>query len=104
MFYSFEMKEHFRKNECLKMKSLNNPLNCHVYFKGKIALTQTLCFPAASDWVVAQEELTAANRYCIQKLTTGDLLHVRVVAVNPGGRSEPGALAEPVPIREIVGK
>lgn len=55
-----------------------------------------------SDWVVAQAELTPANRYCIKNLTTGDLLHVRVVAVNGGGRSEPGALAEPVPIREIV--
>ncbi|XP_019123026.2 myosin binding protein Ha isoform X3 [Larimichthys crocea] len=62
------------------------------------------CKDGTSDWVVAQEELTAANRYCIQKLTTGDLLHVRVVAVNPGGRSEPGALAEPVPIREIVAR
>ncbi|KAE8293502.1 Myosin-binding protein H [Larimichthys crocea] len=62
------------------------------------------CKDGTSDWVVAQEELIAANRYCIQKLTTGDLLHVRVVAVNPGGRSEPGALAEPVPIREIVAR
>lgn len=38
----------------------------------------------------------------IKELTTGDVLNVRVVAVNPGGRSEPAALAEPVPIREIV--
>ncbi|XP_068997503.1 myosin binding protein Ha isoform X1 [Embiotoca jacksoni] len=55
-----------------------------------------------ADWVVANAELTPANRYCIKDLTAGDLLRVRVVAVNPGGRSEPGALAEPVPIREIV--
>lgn len=66
-------------------------------------LTQTL-FPAVKDWVVAQEELTPANRYCIKNLTAGDMLHVRVVAVNPGGRSEPGTLAEPVPIREIGGE
>ncbi|XP_026223854.1 myosin binding protein Ha [Anabas testudineus] len=55
-----------------------------------------------SDWTVANEETTLANRYCITNLTTGDLLHVRVVAVNAGGRSEPGTLAEPVPIREIA--
>ncbi|XP_070825048.1 myosin binding protein Ha isoform X2 [Chaetodon trifascialis] len=54
-----------------------------------------------SDWVVAQE-LTSANRCCIKNLTAGDLLHVRVVAVNAGGRSEPGTLAGPVPIREVA--
>lgn len=73
------------------------------YTKGCI-LTQTLGFPAASNWVVANEELTPANRFCIKNLTTGDLLHVRVVAVNAGGRSDPGTLAEAVPIREIVGE
>lgn len=45
-----------------------------------------------------------ADCYCVRNLATGDLLHVRVVAVNPGGRSEPGLLPEPVPIREIGGK
>uniref|UniRef100_A0A3Q3F018 Myosin-binding protein H n=1 Tax=Labrus bergylta TaxID=56723 RepID=A0A3Q3F018_9LABR len=55
-----------------------------------------------TDWVVAQEELTPVNRYCIKNLTAGDLLNVRVVAVNPGGRSEPATLAAPVPIREVV--
>ncbi|XP_032376623.1 myosin binding protein Ha isoform X1 [Etheostoma spectabile] len=59
------------------------------------------CKDGTKDWVVAQEELIPANRYCIKNLTAGDLLHVRVVAVNPGGRSEPGTLSEPVPIREI---
>ncbi|KAM4570621.1 myosin binding protein Ha [Fundulus diaphanus] len=54
-----------------------------------------------TDWIVANEELTLADRYCIRNLTAGDLLHVRVVAVNPGGRSEPGVLQEPVPIREL---
>lgn len=67
-------------------------------------LTHAPGFPAASDWTVANEETTLANRYCITNLTTGDLLHVRVVAVNAGGRSEPGTLAEPVPIREIAGE
>uniref|UniRef100_A0AAQ5YMG4 Myosin-binding protein H n=1 Tax=Amphiprion ocellaris TaxID=80972 RepID=A0AAQ5YMG4_AMPOC len=59
------------------------------------------CKDGTTDWVVANEELTPANRYCIRNLTAGDLLRVRVVAVNPGGRSEPGTLAEPVPIREV---
>ncbi|XP_070766306.1 myosin binding protein Ha isoform X3 [Enoplosus armatus] len=64
--------------------------------------TVEYCKDGTTNWVVAQEELTPANRYCIKNLTAGDLLHVRVVAVNAGGRSEPGTLAEPVPIREIV--
>ncbi|XP_074537771.1 myosin binding protein Ha isoform X2 [Halichoeres trimaculatus] len=59
------------------------------------------CKDGTTDWVKAQEEPTQANRYCIRNLTTGDLLRVRVVAVNPGGRSEPGTLADPVPIREV---
>ncbi|XP_054464666.1 myosin binding protein Ha [Anoplopoma fimbria] len=59
------------------------------------------CKDGTTDWVVAEEELTPTNRYCIKNLTAGDLLHVRVVAVNRGGRSEPGTLAEPVLIREI---
>ncbi|KAM3617124.1 uncharacterized protein V6R79_002500 [Siganus canaliculatus] len=64
--------------------------------------TVEYCKDGTSDWVAANEELTEANRFCIKNLTTGDLLHVRVVAVNPGGRSEPAALAEPVPIREVA--
>lgn len=54
--------------------------------------------------MAANEDLTPSNRYCIKNLTAGDLLRVRVVAVNPGGRSEPGTLPDPVPIREIVGE
>lgn len=54
--------------------------------------------------MVANEGLTPANRFCIKNLTEGDLLLVRVVAVNPGGRSEPASLAAPVPIREVIGK
>lgn len=64
--------------------------------------TVEYCKDGTTDWVVANEELTPATHYCIKNLTTGDLLHVRVVAVNPGGRSEPGVLSAPVPIREIV--
>ncbi|XP_035512119.1 myosin binding protein Ha isoform X1 [Morone saxatilis] len=64
--------------------------------------TVEYCKDGTTDWVVANEELTPANRYCIKSLTAGDLLHVRVVAVNPGGRSEPGTIAAPVPIREVA--
>ncbi|XP_029013479.1 myosin binding protein Ha isoform X2 [Betta splendens] len=60
------------------------------------------CKDGTSDWAVANEEPTQANRYCIKNLTSGDLLRVRVVAVNAGGRSEAAALAEPVPVREIA--
>ncbi|XP_056897877.1 myosin binding protein Ha isoform X1 [Takifugu flavidus] len=60
------------------------------------------CKDGTTDWIAANEELTPGNRYCIKNLTAGDLLHVRVVAVNPGGRSEPCTLSEPVPIREVV--
>ncbi|XP_053705145.1 myosin-binding protein H-like [Synchiropus splendidus] len=59
------------------------------------------CKSGASDWVLANEEPTPTTRYCIQNLSSGDLLLVRVVAVNPGGRSQPCALAEPVPVREV---
>lgn len=66
--------------------------------------TQPLFVSPATDWIAANEDLTASNRYSIKNLTAGDLLRVRVVAVNPGGRSEPGTLSDPVPIREIVGE
>uniref|UniRef100_A0A8C9S745 Myosin-binding protein H n=1 Tax=Scleropages formosus TaxID=113540 RepID=A0A8C9S745_SCLFO len=64
--------------------------------------TVEYCKDQTTDWVVANKELTASCRYAIKNLTTGDLLHLRVVAVNPGGRSPPATLAEPVKIREVV--
>lgn len=60
--------------------------------------------PAATDWVVANKELTPATRYCLKDLTTGDLLLVRVVAINAGGRSQPATLTYAVPIREVIGE
>ncbi|XP_029975316.1 myosin binding protein Ha [Salarias fasciatus] len=63
--------------------------------------TVEYCKDGTSDWVTANEELTPTNRFCIKNLTAGDLLRVRVVAVNPGGRSDPGVLAAPVPVREV---
>uniref|UniRef100_A0A3P9JSR3 Myosin-binding protein H n=1 Tax=Oryzias latipes TaxID=8090 RepID=A0A3P9JSR3_ORYLA len=64
--------------------------------------TVEYCKDGTTDWVVANEELTQADHFCIKNLTIGDLLHVRVVAVNPGGRSEPGTLSQAVPIREVI--
>ncbi|KAM6977104.1 myosin binding protein Ha [Aplochiton taeniatus] len=64
--------------------------------------TVEYCKDGASEWVVANEELTVASRYVVKDLTAGDLMNVRVVAVNAGGRSEASALVEPVPIREVV--
>ncbi|XP_061835642.1 myosin binding protein Ha isoform X1 [Nerophis lumbriciformis] len=62
------------------------------------------CKDGTTDWLVANEELTPTNRYCIKDLTAGDMLLVRVVAVNPSGRSEPGVLTQAVPIREVVAR
>uniref|UniRef100_A0A8C6T586 Myosin-binding protein H n=1 Tax=Neogobius melanostomus TaxID=47308 RepID=A0A8C6T586_9GOBI len=64
--------------------------------------TVEYCKDGTTDWLVANEELSPTTHYCIKNLTAGDLLHVRVVAVNPGGRSEPAVLADPVPIREVA--
>uniref|UniRef100_A0A8C4X4F0 Myosin-binding protein H n=1 Tax=Erpetoichthys calabaricus TaxID=27687 RepID=A0A8C4X4F0_ERPCA len=46
--------------------------------------------------------LIVSNRFAIKGLTTGEKLHVRVKAVNPAGPSKPGAMEQPVLIREIV--
>lgn len=54
--------------------------------------------------MVANAELTPSNRLVIKNLSTGDLLNIRVVAVNAGGRSEPAMLPQPVVIREIMGE
>ncbi|XP_049611146.1 myosin binding protein Ha isoform X4 [Syngnathus scovelli] len=64
--------------------------------------TVEYCKDGTPDWVVANKELTLATRYCIKDLTTGDLLLVRVVAVNAGGRSEPATLPQSVAIREVL--
>ncbi|KAJ8393588.1 hypothetical protein AAFF_G00060610 [Aldrovandia affinis] len=64
--------------------------------------TVEYCKDQTTDWVVVNEQLTEANRLVIQDLTKGDSLHVRVVAVNAGGRSEPAVLAEPVKVTEVV--
>ncbi|XP_051517769.1 myosin-binding protein H-like isoform X1 [Myxocyprinus asiaticus] len=64
--------------------------------------TVEYCKEGSSEWVVANTELTTSNRFVIKDLTAGDVLNIRVVAVNAGGCSEPATLAESVPVREIV--
>ncbi|XP_061646480.1 myosin binding protein Ha isoform X2 [Phyllopteryx taeniolatus] len=64
--------------------------------------TVEYCKDGTTDWVAPNGELTPANRYRIKDLTPGDLLLVRVVAVNSAGRSQPGTLAQAVPIREVA--
>ncbi|KAA0706811.1 Myosin-binding protein C, cardiac-type [Triplophysa tibetana] len=64
--------------------------------------TVEYCKEGSSEWVVANVELNPSNRLVIKNLTTGDLLNIRVVAVNAGGRSEPATLPQPVVIREIL--
>uniref|UniRef100_A0A672S8L5 Myosin binding protein Ha n=1 Tax=Sinocyclocheilus grahami TaxID=75366 RepID=A0A672S8L5_SINGR len=66
--------------------------------------TVEYCREGCSEWVVANSELITSSRFVISGLTAGDLLNIRVVAVNAGGRSEPVALPQPVPVREIVGE
>lgn len=61
-------------------------------------------YVSGSEWVVANADLTVATRMVVGNLTTGDILEMRVVAVNPGGRSEPCALAEAVTVREVGGQ
>ncbi|KAL4623812.1 myosin-binding protein H-like isoform X2 [Arapaima gigas] len=66
--------------------------------------TVEYCKDQTNDWVIANSELVVSNRFVIKNLTTGDLLHVRVKAVNAGGPSGPATLAEPVRVREVVAR
>ncbi|XP_028652797.1 myosin binding protein Ha isoform X1 [Erpetoichthys calabaricus] len=60
------------------------------------------CKDGTQDWISANQDLIVSNRFAIKGLTTGEKLHVRVKAVNPAGPSKPGAMEQPVLIREIV--
>uniref|UniRef100_A0A8C2JCP0 Myosin-binding protein H n=1 Tax=Cyprinus carpio TaxID=7962 RepID=A0A8C2JCP0_CYPCA len=64
--------------------------------------TVEICKEGTNDWKAANEELTVSCRYIIKNQTTGDRLNIRVVAVNPGGRSPPATLADAVLVREVV--
>ncbi|XP_050968771.1 myosin binding protein Hb [Labeo rohita] len=64
--------------------------------------TVEICKEGTGDWKAANEELTVSCRYIIKNQTTGDRLNIRVVAINPGGRSPPATLADAVLVREVV--
>ncbi|XP_051561825.1 myosin-binding protein H-like isoform X2 [Myxocyprinus asiaticus] len=64
--------------------------------------TVEICKEGTGDWKAANEELTISCRYIIKNQTTGDRLNIRVVAMNPGGRSPPATLPDPVLVREVV--
>uniref|UniRef100_A0A671K589 Myosin-binding protein H n=1 Tax=Sinocyclocheilus anshuiensis TaxID=1608454 RepID=A0A671K589_9TELE len=64
--------------------------------------TVEICKEGTNDWKAANEELTVSCRYVIKNQTTGDRLNIRVVAMNPGGRSPPATLADAVLVREVV--
>ncbi|KAM9524608.1 myosin-binding protein H-like [Salvelinus alpinus] len=53
------------------------------------------------DWKAANEDLTVSCRYVIKNQTTDDRLLIRVVAVNPGGRSPPATIADPVLVKAV---
>ncbi|TRY89648.1 hypothetical protein DNTS_021527 [Danionella cerebrum] len=61
-----------------------------------------ICKDGTDEWKAANEEVTVSCRYVIKNQTTGDRLNIRVVAMNPGGRSAPATLAESVLVREVV--
>ncbi|XP_056461516.1 myosin-binding protein H-like [Gadus chalcogrammus] len=61
-----------------------------------------VCKDGTEDWKAVNEELHKSTRYAIKNQTTGDKLKIRVVAVNAGGRSAPGALPEAVMVKEVA--
>ncbi|KAK9973804.1 hypothetical protein ABG768_024507 [Culter alburnus] len=64
--------------------------------------TVEICKEGTGDWKAANEEPTVSCRYIIKNQTTGDRLNIRVVAMNPGGRSPPATLPDAVLVREVV--
>lgn len=53
---------------------------------------------------MANTELVDRQNYVVRNLPTGEKMNFRVVAVNIAGRSPPASLAQPVTVREIMGK
>ena len=60
--------------------------------------------PTADDWKAVNEDLTISCRYVIKNQTTGSYVNVRVVAMNPGGRSVPAMHPDSVRVKEVGGK
>ncbi|XP_053171542.1 myosin binding protein Hb [Scomber japonicus] len=64
--------------------------------------TIEICKDGTEDWKAINEDLQKSCRYVIKNQTTGDRLKIRVVALNPGGRSPPCALHEAVLVKEVA--
>jgi len=64
--------------------------------------TIEVCKDGTEDWKAVNEELHKSTRFVIKNQTTGDLLKIRVVAVNAGGRSPPAALPVAVLVKEVA--
>jgi len=64
--------------------------------------TIEVCKDGTEDWAPVNEELHKSTRFVIKNQTTGDLLKIRVVAVNAGGRSPPCALPVAVLVKEVA--
>ncbi|KAL2295548.1 hypothetical protein Nmel_017963, partial [Mimus melanotis] len=61
-----------------------------------------ICKDGSSDWKAVNQEPFLSTRYTIPDLSSGDKIHVRVVAVGASGASVPATLEQPVLIREIL--
>lgn len=57
---------------------------------------------AGSDWKAVNQEPFLSTRYTVPNLSSGDKIHVRVMAVSASGASVPATLEQPVLIREIL--
>lgn len=53
---------------------------------------------------MANQDLCEKQGYVVRGLPVGEKINFRVVAVNIAGRSLPATLAQPVTVREIMGK
>lgn len=53
---------------------------------------------------MANQDLCEKQGYVVRGLPVGEKINFRVVAVNIAGRSPPATLAQPVTVREIMGK
>ncbi|KAM6980879.1 myosin-binding protein H-like [Aplochiton taeniatus] len=63
--------------------------------------TVEICKEGTDEWKAANEDLTVSCRYVIKNQTTGERLNIRVVAINPGGRSPEASVAESVLVKEV---
>ncbi|KAJ7331843.1 hypothetical protein JRQ81_014023 [Phrynocephalus forsythii] len=64
--------------------------------------TVEYCKDGSTNWVRANNKPFLSTRYVIHNLTSGDKIHIRVMAVKDDAESEPAVLDLPVLVREIL--